>query len=75
MFVLRLATEVNWESELKCFETFAMEVARFYALRFPEFETPSTDEKPVRIYGCTTDCPNIVLYFYGVSKWTNFSGL
>ncbi|XP_028130012.2 DNA mismatch repair protein Mlh1 [Diabrotica virgifera virgifera] len=31
MYVVRLATEVNWESEIECFRTFAKETARFYS--------------------------------------------
>ncbi|XP_018791900.1 PREDICTED: DNA mismatch repair protein Mlh1 [Bactrocera latifrons] len=32
MYILRLATEVDWESEVECFETFCRETAKFYAL-------------------------------------------
>ena len=32
MFVLRLATEVNWESERECFDSLAKEIGQFYAL-------------------------------------------
>ncbi|XP_017491607.1 PREDICTED: DNA mismatch repair protein Mlh1 isoform X2 [Rhagoletis zephyria] len=32
LYLLRLATEVDWESEIECFETFCRETARFYAL-------------------------------------------
>ncbi|XP_034652231.1 DNA mismatch repair protein Mlh1 [Drosophila subobscura] len=31
VYLLRLATEVDWEQEAKCFETFCRETARFYA--------------------------------------------
>ncbi|KAJ8917366.1 hypothetical protein NQ315_002390 [Exocentrus adspersus] len=31
MYILRLATEVNWEEEKECFRTFAKETARFHA--------------------------------------------
>ncbi|KAL1433776.1 hypothetical protein MTO96_012307 [Rhipicephalus appendiculatus] len=31
MYALRLATEVEWEKEQECFETFCRETARFYA--------------------------------------------
>ncbi|XP_062555079.1 DNA mismatch repair protein Mlh1 [Armigeres subalbatus] len=31
MFILRLATEVEWDDEKECFDTFCREVARFYA--------------------------------------------
>ena len=30
MFLLRLATEVVWDNEEQCFETFSQELARFY---------------------------------------------
>lgn len=30
MYALRLATEVDWDSEKDCFETFARETAKFY---------------------------------------------
>lgn len=31
MFILRLATEVEWDEEKECFQTFCKETARFYA--------------------------------------------
>lgn len=31
MYILRLATEVDWQSEKRCFETFSRETARYYA--------------------------------------------
>ncbi|ESP00174.1 hypothetical protein LOTGIDRAFT_141270, partial [Lottia gigantea] len=33
MFILRLATEVNWDEEEECFKTFAKETSDFYAVR------------------------------------------
>lgn len=33
MFILRLATEVNWESERECFHDFSVECSRFYSVR------------------------------------------
>ena len=33
IFILRLATEVTWDSEKECFTTFAKELADFYAVR------------------------------------------
>uniref|UniRef100_A0A4W3IC65 DNA mismatch repair protein MLH1 n=1 Tax=Callorhinchus milii TaxID=7868 RepID=A0A4W3IC65_CALMI len=33
MFVLRLATEVNWDEEKECFETFSRECSMFYSIR------------------------------------------
>lgn len=31
MYLLRLATEVNWDSEKECFESFSRETAKYYA--------------------------------------------
>lgn len=31
LYILRLATEINWEIEKECFVTFAKETARYYA--------------------------------------------
>ncbi|GFS07041.1 DNA mismatch repair protein Mlh1 [Elysia marginata] len=33
MYILRLATEVNWETEKECFFTFLQETAGFYAMK------------------------------------------
>ncbi|XP_074756891.1 DNA mismatch repair protein Mlh1 isoform X4 [Athene noctua] len=33
MFILRLATEVNWDEEKECFETLSKELAMFYSIR------------------------------------------
>lgn len=33
MFLLRAATEVNWDSEKECFHTIALEIAKLYAMR------------------------------------------
>ncbi|KAM8927039.1 DNA mismatch repair protein Mlh1 [Pelodytes ibericus] len=33
MFILRLATEVNWDEEKECFESFSKECSLFYSLR------------------------------------------
>lgn len=33
MFILRLATEVDWEVEKNCFETFARETSEFFAMK------------------------------------------
>lgn len=31
MYIIRLATEVTWDSEKECFDTFARETARYYS--------------------------------------------
>lgn len=31
MYIVRLATEVNWEEEKECFRSFARETAKFHA--------------------------------------------
>ncbi|XP_073406006.1 DNA mismatch repair protein Mlh1 isoform X3 [Dendrobates tinctorius] len=33
MFILRLATEVNWDDEKECFESFSKECSMFYSMR------------------------------------------
>ncbi|KAI7898874.1 histidine kinase-like ATPase [Cokeromyces recurvatus] len=35
LFLLRLGTEVNWESEKECFDTFSRELALFYSAEAP----------------------------------------
>ncbi|CAG8480636.1 7962_t:CDS:10 [Ambispora leptoticha] len=48
-FLLHLGTEVDWTTEIKCFETLAREIGYFYATEPPEFceddETKNDDEK------------------------------
>ena len=41
MFLLRLATEVNWDNEKDCFDSLAKEIADFYSLKLPA----GTDEQ------------------------------
>lgn len=43
MYILRLATEVNWGNEMSCFKTLATETARFYRIS-PE-ETSQYDSR------------------------------
>lgn len=33
MFILRLATEVNWDDEKECFDSFSKECSMFYSIR------------------------------------------
>ncbi|XP_062607465.1 DNA mismatch repair protein Mlh1-like, partial [Saccostrea cucullata] len=44
MFVLRLATEVNWDSERECFDTFCKETSEFYCFKSSLFQ--SQDKEP-----------------------------
>ncbi|XP_013773945.1 DNA mismatch repair protein Mlh1-like isoform X1 [Limulus polyphemus] len=47
MYVLRLTTEVDWETEEECFQTFCREMARFYAFPRDGVETcTSSDTVP-----------------------------
>ena len=43
VYMIRLATEVDWESEKKCFETFAEETARFYSVGEVKGRSPRYD--------------------------------
>lgn len=43
MFILRLATEVDWQTEKNCFESFSRETAAFYA--YIPHATPDIDWK------------------------------
>ncbi|XP_002735708.1 DNA mismatch repair protein Mlh1 [Saccoglossus kowalevskii] len=48
MFILRIATEVDWDSEKACFESFAKECSKFYTIKkafvFPEQGIKETDD-------------------------------
>ncbi|XP_077979324.1 DNA mismatch repair protein Mlh1-like [Glandiceps talaboti] len=44
MFILRLATEVDWDSEKTCFQSFAKECSQFYAMK-KELSPYETREK------------------------------
>lgn len=45
MYIVRLATEVNWESEKECFHTFAKETALYYCQIDEECQWESNDWK------------------------------
>lgn len=48
LFVIRLGTEVDWDSEAACFETFCREVARFYAVRKPKVPLSEAEASRLR---------------------------
>ncbi|XP_051792047.1 DNA mismatch repair protein Mlh1 isoform X1 [Erpetoichthys calabaricus] len=57
LFILRLATEVNWDDEKECFESFSRECSMFYSIRkqfiledtaFTQTEAFGMSEKPWR---------------------------
>lgn len=50
MYVLRLATEVNWKEEKECFCDFARETARFYAHVPDELDELNRDWKWITEY-------------------------
>lgn len=43
MYILRLATEVDWQSEKRCFDTFSRETAKYYSQI--SFTIPENDFK------------------------------
>ncbi|XP_013404163.1 DNA mismatch repair protein Mlh1 [Lingula anatina] len=43
MYILRLATEVEWDTEKECFETFARETSEFYAMKKDSFQLLKED--------------------------------
>ncbi|XP_031570425.1 DNA mismatch repair protein Mlh1-like [Actinia tenebrosa] len=45
MFILRISTEVEWESEQECFETLSREVSSFYAFK-PDLTSQSNQDTP-----------------------------
>lgn len=49
MYILRLATEVNWDSEKECFDSFARETCDFYSTKKSMFQ------KAQKSYGCQED--------------------
>ncbi|KAJ6661963.1 hypothetical protein lerEdw1_012810 [Lerista edwardsae] len=55
MFVLRLATEVNWDEEKECFESLSRECAMFYSIRkqYIMEESDLTTQQPEAAGGMT----------------------
>ncbi|KAL1933553.1 hypothetical protein VTP01DRAFT_7643 [Rhizomucor pusillus] len=49
LFLLRLGTEVNWETEFECFKSLTREIAIFYSAS-PPAEPPSAADKNVDLY-------------------------
>lgn len=43
LYVLRIATEVEWNSEKDCFQTFCRETAKFYAIPEKIYEDPDEE--------------------------------
>uniref|UniRef100_A0A8C1ETK8 MutL homolog 1, colon cancer, nonpolyposis type 2 (E. coli) n=1 Tax=Cyprinus carpio carpio TaxID=630221 RepID=A0A8C1ETK8_CYPCA len=44
MFILRLATEVNWDREKECFHDFSIECSHFYSIRKQYILEPDAEE-------------------------------
>ncbi|KAG0627652.1 hypothetical protein M758_2G218500 [Ceratodon purpureus] len=49
-FVLNLGNNVDWETEMECFETFAAAMADFYAMHPPFLPNPNGDEHSQTYY-------------------------
>ncbi|NWH88474.1 MLH1 protein, partial [Aegithalos caudatus] len=57
MFILRLATEVNWDEEKECFESLSKEIAMFYSIRkqyIIEESSPTNSQNEDSESGSTT---------------------
>ncbi|OWK59218.1 DNA mismatch repair protein Mlh1 isoform X1 [Lonchura striata] len=57
MFILRLATEVNWDEEKECFESLSKELAMFYSIRkqyIIEESSPTNSQNEESESGSTT---------------------
>ena len=64
MYILRLATEVNWESERGCFESFARETSTFYAVRKEWLEHTGEDTEVGRFSILSNLLPSFVSWNY-----------
>lgn len=53
MYILRLATEVDWDRERECFETFCRETANFYAM--PHREDQCREPSPEKSWKWVTE--------------------
>lgn len=43
LYILRIATEVEWNSEKDCFQTFCRETAKFYAIPEKIYKDPDEE--------------------------------
>lgn len=83
LLVLRLATEVNWDSEKECFETFSREMSNFYAMQkslfiSPDEETDETDATNRSSWKWTTEhviFPALRNLFYPPKKFAEDSSV
>ncbi|KAK3765990.1 hypothetical protein RRG08_002233 [Elysia crispata] len=56
MYILRLATEVNWETEKECFLSFLQETADFYSMK-KSYLSPGDSEKNMETEGNEEERP------------------
>ncbi|XP_022308230.2 DNA mismatch repair protein Mlh1-like [Crassostrea virginica] len=54
MFVLRLATEVNWDEEKNCFHTFCKETSEFYSFKNSMFPDASDSTEGSQVVTATS---------------------
>lgn len=50
MFVLRLATEVNWDKEKECFHTFCKETSEFYCFKPSMFQDLQSETEGSKVF-------------------------
>ncbi|KAJ3237804.1 DNA mismatch repair protein [Chytriomyces hyalinus] len=57
LFLLRLGTEVNWDEEQACFETFCQELGILYACEPPPDPSNDMNERVAEANDCNADAP------------------